>query len=33
MHHWVREQTADLKKQIRSGDMQKVYQRFFVVED
>ncbi len=29
MHRWVREQTADLTKQIRAGDMQKVYARFF----
>ncbi len=33
MHKWVREQTEDLKKQIRSGDMQKVYERFFDAED
>ncbi len=32
MHRWVREQTADLKKEIRSGDMQKIYTRFFVEE-
>ncbi len=32
MHRWVREQTADLKKQIRSGDMQKIYTRFFTEE-
>ena len=32
MHQWVREQTDDLKKQIRSGDMQKIYARFFVEE-
>ena len=32
MHRWVREQTDDLKKQIRSGDMQKIYARFFVEE-
>ena len=29
MHQWVREQTDDLKKQIRSGEMQKIYARFF----
>ncbi|MCU0303887.1 MAG: hypothetical protein MUC56_07515 [Thermoanaerobaculales bacterium] len=29
MHRWVREQTDDLKKQIRSGEMQRVYERFF----
>ena len=29
MHHWVREKTDDLKKQIRSGEMQKIYARFF----
>ncbi len=33
MHKWVREQTDDLKKQIRSGDMQKIYTRFFEPED
>ena len=33
MHKWVREQTEDLKKQIRSGDMRKVYERFFDAED
>ena len=33
MHSWVRESTDDLKKQIRSGDMQVIYQRFFIVED
>jgi hydroxylamine dehydrogenase len=32
MHRWVREQTDDLKKQIRSGEMQKIYARFFVDE-
>jgi len=29
MHRWMREQTADLTRQIRSGDMQKIYARFF----
>ncbi len=29
MHHWVREKTDDLKKQIRSGEMQKIYAKFF----
>jgi len=29
MHRWVREQTDDLKKQIRSGEMQKIYAKFF----
>jgi hypothetical protein len=29
MHRWVREQTDDLKRQIRSGEMQKIYARFF----
>ncbi len=33
MHNWVREQTDDLKKQIRSGEMQKIYARFFEVEE
>jgi hypothetical protein len=33
MHSWVRENTDDLKKQIRSGDMQAIYQRFFIVEE
>jgi hypothetical protein len=32
MHRWVREQTADLTKQIRSGEMQKMYARFFTEE-
>ena len=32
MHRWVREQTADLTQQIRSGDMQKIYARFFIEE-
>jgi hypothetical protein len=32
MHRWVRQQTADLTKQIRSGDMQKIYARFFTEE-
>jgi hypothetical protein len=29
MHTWVSEQTVDLKKKIRSGEIQKVYQEFF----
>jgi hypothetical protein len=29
MHRWVREQTDDLKKQIRTGEMQKIYAKFF----
>ena len=29
MHHWVREQTDDLKRQIRSGEMQQIYAKFF----
>jgi formate-dependent nitrite reductase cytochrome c552 subunit len=29
MHRWVREQTDDLKRQIRSGEMQQIYARFF----
>jgi len=29
MHRWVRQQTADLTRQIRSGDMQKIYAKFF----
>jgi hypothetical protein len=29
MHRWVREQTDDLKRQIRSEEMQKIYSRFF----
>jgi len=33
MHKWVREQTDDLKKQIRSGEMQKIYARFFEAEE
>ena len=33
MHKWVREQTDDLKKQIRSGEMQKIYARFLTAED
>ena len=33
MHKWVREQTDDLKKQIRSGDMQQIYTRFFEAEE
>ncbi len=32
MHRWVREQTDDLKKQIRTGEMQKIYQQFFTDE-
>jgi hypothetical protein len=32
MHRWVRQQTADLTKQIRSGEMQKMYARFFSEE-
>ena len=32
MHRWVREQTDNLKKQIRSGEMQKIYARFFAEE-
>ena len=33
MHKWVREQTEDLKKQIRAGEMQKIYTRFFEAEE
>ena len=33
MHRWVREQTDDLKKQIRSGEMQQIYARFFEAEE
>jgi hypothetical protein len=33
MHRWVREQTDDLKKQIRSGEMQRIYTRFFEAEE
>jgi hypothetical protein len=29
MHRWVREQTDDLKRQIRSGEMQQIYSKFF----
>ncbi len=29
MHRWVREQTDNLKQQIRTGDMQEIYQKFF----
>ncbi len=29
MHRWVREQTDDLKRQIRDGEMQQLYSRFF----
>jgi hypothetical protein len=32
MHRWMREQTADLTRQIRSGDMQQIYARFFTEE-
>ncbi len=33
MHRWVREQTDDLKKQIRSGEMRRIYTRFFEAEE
>ena len=33
MHKWVREQTDDLKKQIRTGEMQQIYARFFEAEE
>ena len=32
MHRWVHEQTDDLKRRIRSGEMQEIYARFFTAE-
>jgi len=29
MHRWVNERTDGLKKQIRSGELQNIYRRFF----